>query len=146
MKSKKQSSAYNSIRKAVWTSMLLPNEKSPTTLKRSPEMSEISIPDVMDGIIYLTEIDKSLIREGKNGKYIPIRVKATPNNEYNDCMVTQRLPKEEREAGRKDPILGNVSVPDWLKEQQAQGQSGGGAPVQQTHSGGTADASGDLPF
>lgn len=109
-------------------------------------MSEISIPDVMDGIIYLTDIDKSQVRDGKNGKWIPIRVKATPNNEYNDCMVTLRLPKEAREAGHKDPIIGNVSVPDWLKEQQAQGQSGGGAPVQQTHSGGAADASGDLPF
>tara|TARA_R100001440_G_scaffold59882_2_gene79636 strand:- start:2925 stop:3254 length:330 start_codon:yes stop_codon:yes gene_type:complete len=109
-------------------------------------MSDIQIPDVLDGIIYLTDIDKSQIRDGKKGKWVPIRVKATPNNEYNDCMVTLRLPKEAREAGHKDPIIGNVSVPDWLKEQMANG-SGAAATVSndtQVQAGGASD--GDLPF
>ena len=44
-------------------------------------MSDITIPDVLDGIIYLTDIDKCQVRDGKKGKWVPIRVKATPNNE-----------------------------------------------------------------
>ena len=117
-------------------------------------MSEISIPDILDGIIYLTDIDKSQVREGKNGKWVPIRVKATPGNEYNDCMVLLRLPKEAREAGHKeareaghkDPIIGNVSVPDWLKEQMANGgQQKAAAPSNNTQTKESA-SDGDLPF
>lgn len=109
-------------------------------------MSDITIPDVLDGIIYLTDIDKSQVRDGKNGKYVKIRVKATPNNEYNDCMITLRLPKEAREAGLKDPIIGNVSVPDWLKEQMTSGASSNAEPQNNTQvqAGGASD--GDLPF
>jgi len=75
----------------------------------------------MDGIIYLTDIDKSQIREGKNGKYIPVRIKHTPNSQYNDCMIKQRLGKEANEAGHEDPIIGNCEVPRWLKEQMSKG-------------------------
>lgn len=126
--------------------MLQASATSPTTSKNSSTMSEISIPDILDGIIYLTDIDKSQVREGKNGKWVPIRVKATPGNEYNDCMVLLRLPKEAREAGHKDPIIGNVSVPDWLKEQMANGgQQKAPAPSNNTQTKESA-SDGDLPF
>ena len=126
--------------------MLQANATSPTTLKTSQTMSDITIPDILDGIIYLTDIDKSQVRDGKKGKWVPIRVKATPNNEYNDCMITLRLPKEAREAGHKDPIIGNVSVPDWLKEQMTSGASSNAEPQNNTQvqAGGASD--GDLPF
>lgn len=107
-------------------------------------MSEISIPDVMDGIIYLTEEIRPHVREGKKGPYIPIRVKFTPNNEYNDCMVLLRLPKELRDQGHKDPIIGNVSIPDWLKEQMKGGEQE--APAAQAQVQAAGATSGDLPF
>lgn len=96
----------------------------------------------MDGIIYLTEEIRPHVREGKKGPWIPVRVKYTPNNEYNDCMVTLRLSKEMREQGHKDPIIGNVSVPDWLKEQV----KGGEAPAPAEKAQVQAEGSNDLPF
>lgn len=110
-------------------------------------MSDYNIP-LLDGIIYLTDIDKSQVRDGKNGKWIPIRIQATPNNEFNDCMVQLRLPKEAREAGHQNPIIGNVSIPDWLKEKMANGTEGSApaAATQETQVQAEGAATGDLPF
>lgn len=63
--------------------------------------------------IDVTKIEKARIIEGKKGKYLNATVFVDPENadEYgNHGMITQDVTKEERDAGTKGPILGNVKV------------------------------------
>ncbi len=60
--------------------------------------------------IDVTKIRKDAIFAGKKGKYIDITFhenKDGPNEYGDDGFVTQSLPREMREAGEKNPIIGN---------------------------------------
>jgi len=57
-------------------------------------------------------IDQSRLFSGKKGRYLDIALIDTPNDKYgNDFMVVQSVSKEDREAGKKGPILGNGKYP-----------------------------------
>jgi len=63
--------------------------------------------------INVTEIEKARLIDGKKGKYLNATVFVDLDNadQYgNHGMITQDVSKEEREAGAKGPILGNVKV------------------------------------
>lgn len=63
--------------------------------------------------INVSNIDKSKMIQGKKGNYLNMTVFVDPDNadQYgNHGMITQSLPKEEREAGQKGNILGNAKV------------------------------------
>ena len=75
--------------------------------------------------INLQKLDKNRLFKGKNGAlYLDATVFVDPENEgqYGDHgMITQDVSKEERDAGTKGPILGNVKV-FWTGESQPQEQ------------------------
>ena len=63
--------------------------------------------------INVSNIDKSKMIQGKKGTYLNMTVFVDPDSadQYgNHGMITQALPKEEREAGQKGNILGNAKV------------------------------------
>jgi hypothetical protein len=62
------------------------------------------------GKIDLTKIDKSrlFVSEKTGSKYLDIVVFDTPESEYADYMIVESITKEEREAGKKGTILGNL--------------------------------------
>jgi hypothetical protein len=58
--------------------------------------------------IDVTKIDKSRLFKGEKGTYLDIVLIDTPAAKYgNDFIVKQSISKEEREAGKDAPILGN---------------------------------------
>lgn len=64
--------------------------------------------------IDVTKIDKSLLYKGEKGTYLNVAV--FPNKEgvgkFGDThYCVQEVSKEEREAGKKGPIIGNAKVP-----------------------------------
>ena len=65
---------------------------------------------MMVGKIDVTKIDKARLFQGKTGaRYLDIALIETPNNQYGDShMIVQSVSKEEREAGVKGNILGNI--------------------------------------
>ena len=72
--------------------------------------------------INVNNIDKSRFYQGKKGKYLDIVLIETPNGKYgNDYLVKQAQTKEEREGGKKTPIIGNAKILESKK-------SGGSAP------------------
>ena len=63
--------------------------------------------------IDVTKIDKSRLYKGAKGTYLDLTtyVDTTNTDQYdNNGFINQSLTKEEREAGQKTPILGNVKV------------------------------------
>lgn len=54
------------------------------------------------------KIDQSRLFPGKKGRYLDLVLIETPNGQYGDFMVKQGSTKEEREAGKQMPILGNA--------------------------------------
>lgn len=75
---------------------------------------------MMVGKIDVTKIDKTKLFKGAKGTYLDIALIETPNNQYGDShMITQSVSKEEREAGVKGAILGNI------KTLETRGGSGG---------------------
>jgi len=94
--------------------------------------------------IDVTKIDKSLLFEGKKGKYLDATVFMDPDHqsEYGDNgMITQDTPKDSNQKGN---ILGNVKV-FWTGESNRNGpparQETPAAPAS-----GFDDDLGDLPF
>ena len=90
--------------------------------------------------IDVTKIDKTKLFVGQKGKYLDatVFVDVDQQDQYgNNGMITQQLPKEEREAGGKGEILGNCKV-FWKAESASHSsphpnQTGGvpgGAPSQ----------------
>jgi len=79
---------------------------------------------MMVGKIDVTKIDKARLFQGKNGaRYLDFALIETPNNQYGDShMIVQSVSKDEREAGVKGNILGNI------KEVGAKQGGGGGRP------------------
>ena len=65
--------------------------------------------------IDVTLIDKSRLKEvtrrdGKPAKFLELVLIDTPNGQYGDFMVKQGVTKEEREARKEMPILGNGKI------------------------------------
>lgn len=63
--------------------------------------------------IDVTKIDKSKLFEGKKGTYLDLTsfIDIDSKDKYdNNGFISQSTTKEEREAGEKGTILGNVSV------------------------------------
>lgn len=92
--------------------------------------------------IDVTKITKDRLFPGKNGaKYLDVILIETPNNPYgNDFMVQESVTKEEREAGKKGPVLGNAKIIGVRLDQQAR-------PSRPTASQATqADTNDNIPF
>lgn len=84
-------------------------------------MSQHLFPASMSGSICLDNIDKQYIYEYKGKKYLNLRFRHTPDNQYgNDYMITQDVDKETRDACKasgnwpKTAILGNAKA--WNTE------------------------------
>ncbi len=63
--------------------------------------------------IDVTKIDKSRLYKGAKGTYLDLTtfVDTVEQDQYeNNGFISQSLTKEERDAGQKTPILGNVKV------------------------------------
>ena len=60
------------------------------------------------GRIDVTKIDKEKLFIGKKGTYLDFVIIDTPNSEYGNAMIVESITKEEREAGKKGTILGNI--------------------------------------
>jgi len=61
----------------------------------------------------VTKIDKAKLFQGKKGTYLDLTLflDTEEKTEYGDHgTVTQSASKEERDAGRKPPIIGNAKV------------------------------------
>ena len=72
--------------------------------------------------IDVTKIDKARLYKGAKGVYLDATCFMDPDNpgQYGDHgMITQDVSKEEREAGTKGAIVGNVKV-FWREGGQAQ--------------------------
>lgn len=66
--------------------------------------------------INVKKLDKLRFIEGEKGTYCNLILIETPNSEYGDYMVKQDMTKEERDAGKETPILGNGKI---LKHRQS---------------------------
>ena len=62
------------------------------------------------GSIDVTKIDKKRLYKGDKGTYLnfSVVVRDEPDQYGNDGFVAEDITKEEREAGQKGTILGNV--------------------------------------
>jgi hypothetical protein len=58
-------------------------------------------------------IDKSRLFKGEKGVYLDLVLIETPEGKYGDFMVKQSQSKEDREAKKETPILGNAKY--WNK-------------------------------
>lgn len=82
--------------------------------------------------IDVTNIDKARLFKGQKGTYLDATafIDLDEKGQYGDNgMVTQDVSKEEREAGTKGPILGNVTV--FFRDDQPQQNQGGQQGCQQ---------------
>ena len=66
----------------------------------------------ISGSINVVKIDKNKLIPGKQGKYLDLFIfmNDEPDQYGNDGMIVQSVTKEEREAGIKGAILGNVKI------------------------------------
>ena len=60
--------------------------------------------------INVNNIEKHRLYKGEKGVYLNMVFIETPNNQYNDYMIVQEVPKEERKAGNQGVILGNARI------------------------------------
>ena len=67
---------------------------------------------VITGSINVTKIDKSRLVSGKKGKYLNIAIFVNDEaDQYgNNGMIVQSVSKEDREAGERGEILGNIKI------------------------------------
>lgn len=78
----------------------------------------MTIPSNISISINLDKIDEQFIVQGKNGRYIDVKLVNTPDSQYgNDYFVSQQLPKAVRDEVKasggdypKTPILGNAKA------------------------------------
>lgn len=74
--------------------------------------------------IDVTKIDKTRLFKGKKGTYLDIALVASKNDSYgNDYMVIQSVSKEEREAGKRGPIIGNGKFAQKREDKTEQPQA-----------------------
>lgn len=60
--------------------------------------------------INVKKLDKLRFIEGEKGTYCNLVLFETPNSAYGDYMVKQDLSKEDREAHKDTPIIGNAKI------------------------------------
>jgi len=60
--------------------------------------------------IDVTKIDKARLFKGEKGTYLDLVLIETPGGQYGDYMIKQSVTKEEREARKEMPILGNGKI------------------------------------
>lgn len=84
---------------------------------------------IISARIDVTKIDKSRLYKGDKGTYLDVIIttKDQPDQYGNNGMVAQSVSKEERVAGTKGAILGNIKIISGGGSQQQ------AAPVQQQH-------------
>ena len=92
----------------------------------------------------VSKIEKARLFKGAKGTYLDatVFIDIDQKDQYeNNGMITQDVKKEEKDAGVKGPILGNVQV--FWKDDSAPQQ----APQQQAAiPAGDADFDDDIPF
>lgn len=78
---------------------------------------------VITGSIDVSKIDKSKLIQGKKGTYLNIAIflKDEEDQYGNHGMIVESITKEEREAGNKGTILGNVKRTGQQKESNGEG-------------------------
>ena len=76
---------------------------------------------VITGSINVMKIDKARLIEGKKGKYLNIVIFLNDETDQygNNGMIVQSVSKEEREAGERGEILGNVKSLNQVRVEQA---------------------------
>lgn len=99
----------------------------------------------------VSQIEKERLFKGQKGVYLDATafIDLDEKGQYGDNgMVTQDVSKEEREAGVKGPILGNVTVfyRDDQPAQQSPGQQGAALYGGQQPGGGVMDDDSSIPF
>ena len=108
-------------------------------------MSKIAVNIKID----VTKIDKARLFQGKKGTYLDAVAFIDLDNksEYGDNgMVTQAVSKEEKDAGERGAILGNVTM-FWRDDSQGQpAQQKPMAPSTSGPVGGDDDFDDDIPF
>jgi hypothetical protein len=87
----------------------------------------------------VTKIDKDKIFIGKKGKYVDLLLVDKPDDFGNDGFVSQGVSQEEREAGQREPIVG-----DWKHVGQKKPAAPQPKPAA-THAP-TAGDDDDIPF
>ena len=80
---------------------------------------------VITGSINVMKIDKARLIEGKKGKYLNIVIFLNDETDQygNNGMIVQSVSKEEREAGERGEILGNVKAFKQARAEQSGGTS-----------------------
>jgi hypothetical protein len=109
-------------------------------------MSKVGIKLKID----VSKIDKALLFKGQKGVYLDATVFVNLDNadQYgNNGMITQDEKKENRDAGKNGPILGNCKV-FWSESSRpaALQQHSNHAPKGQTVPAGYDDFDDDIPF
>lgn len=93
------------------------------------------------------QIEKARLFQGSKGTYLNATafINLDEKGQYGDNgMVTQDVNKEERDAGVRGAILGNVTV--FYREDQAPQQPANNQQHNQTQSGFDDDMDQDIPF
>lgn len=94
--------------------------------------------------IDVTKIDKARLYIGKQGKYLDIALIPSQNDKYdNDYMIVQSVSKEEREAGKRGPIIGNAKILASRQESRRPTQT---APTTTAKPEPPDDGHDDVPF
>ena len=60
--------------------------------------------------IDVNKIEKHRLYKGEKGTYLNVVLIETPESPYDDFMIVQEIPKEERKAGNQGVILGNARI------------------------------------
>lgn len=99
--------------------------------------------------IDVTKIDKDKMFQGQKGTYLDATVFVDTDNQDqygNNGMITQALPKEEREAGNKGAILGNCKVFWSRSSDNRNNNSGSQAQRNEPQQSNPDDGFNDIPF
>ena len=78
---------------------------------------------VINAKIDVSKIDKSRLYKGAKGTYLSVTIflKDEEDQYGNHGMIVESITKEEREAGNKGTILGNVKRTGQQKESNGEG-------------------------
>ena len=101
--------------------------------------------------INVSKIEKARLFKGAKGMYLDCTVfidQANPSQYGDHGFIAQDVSKEEREAGTKGPIIGNVEVfyNENQSQQSAPRQGSQGAQDAQGQQAGGFDDFGEPPF
>ena len=67
---------------------------------------------IITGSIDVTKIDKARLYKGEKGTYLNFKIMVRDEQDKygNDGFIAESVSKEEREAGQKGTILGNIRI------------------------------------